>query len=676
MSYKLYEEQNVASWQFTQLRQPQYVTRDLSEQLAYTESRSSTSDTRGGKSHRILSLIHKFEAHSAPTASLFSKGLIRAERWSDRNTDSAQSLPISEIPTACQKWVLPVASTYKNEQVISAGPLHRQHRGCTRQTYHRKSQRSSSLTGAYSIGSHATDAIHDHFIFREASRLTAPYVQNRVPQLKTGGSIRDKVRFYNDTTNARSGLKDIHSDEWYHSGHSMGRYLHDSSTIVRSDRQQNTLQKSSVTGTRAGVKDATSQILALGTPTGENTRRGNHHTPHLQSKSKALGQINIIQSPRELQEPLILPQSATVVAKTTGKDVVVLTPEKSACVSGIPIGLDLVNEANNYYSTWSSGRNVRSRSRNSLYDNNTTYIESIDDANTMSKRILTSRTKQRQVLGAPLSFRSWQMNQGQNKSEEKPSTKIKLAGRQSKVATIRQKFEKGPSFSVGLLAEPKKPVSPIASPSLKLKKVPGVEPPHIPALVLTSTSLPTTRSEPTSLKAVENFIPLSGSPLTINKTDEYRVIESALPKAPVANIHPKSTHHLPTTSTLEVSGVLVPHNTPVSRAKVNRVGDKVKQFEEIQSSKANSNKINKTERVKVKKPIGYESSTLQNVDGSMSEKNSLSGLEESENWLIRRVECALKQPKPLRVVEMKRMMHLCRGVIGGGMRRMRNSLPG
>ncbi|EPQ63829.1 Bgt-5293 [Blumeria graminis f. sp. tritici] len=676
MSYKDNEEQNVASLQFTQLRQPQYVTRDLSEQLAYTESRSSTSDTRGGKSHRILSLIHKFEASSAPAASLFSTGLIRAEHRSDRNTNSAQSLPISEIPIACQKWVLPVASAYKNEEVISSGTLYRQYRGCTHQTYHRKSQRSSSLTGAYSIGSHATDTIHDHIIFREASSLTAPYVQNKVPQMRTGGSIRDKVRFYNDTTNARSGSKIIPTDEWCHSGHSMGHYLHDSSIVIRPDRQQNTLQKSSVTGTHASVKDTTSQIPALETPTGENTRRDTLHTPHLQSKFKALGKINVIQPPLELQEPLISPQSASVVAKATGKDVVVLTPEKLAYISGRTTRLALLNEADNYDRTWSRRRDIRSRSRNSLSVNDTTYIESINDANTMSKGILTSRTKQRQVLGAPVSFGSWQMNQGQIKFEKVPSTKILLTGRQSKVATIRQKFEKGPSFTVELLAEPKKHVSPIASPSLKVKKLPGVDPPHIPALVLASTFLPTSRSEPTSRKTVENFIPLSGPPLAINKTDEYRVIESALPKTQVANIHPISTHLLPTASTLEVSDLLVPHKTPVSRAKVNRVGDKVKKFEEIQCSEANSNTINKTGRVKVENPINCESSTLQNVDGSMSEKDSLSGIEESENWLIRRVECALKQPKPLRVVEMKRMMHLCRGMIGGGMRRMRNSLPG
>jgi hypothetical protein len=52
-------------------------------------------------------------------------------------------------------------------------------------------------------------------------------------------------------------------------------------------------------------------------------------------------------------------------------------------------------------------------------------------------------------------------------------------------------------------------------------------------------------------------------------------------------------------------------------------------------------------------------------DGTMSDTIGSPGVEAAKQMVIKEAECRLKQPKPLRVVEMKRMMALCRERVGG-----------
>jgi hypothetical protein len=54
-------------------------------------------------------------------------------------------------------------------------------------------------------------------------------------------------------------------------------------------------------------------------------------------------------------------------------------------------------------------------------------------------------------------------------------------------------------------------------------------------------------------------------------------------------------------------------------------------------------------------------------DGTMSDAIGSTGMEAVRMMVIKEAECGLKQPKPLRVVEMKRMMALCRRDRIGGM---------
>jgi hypothetical protein len=54
-------------------------------------------------------------------------------------------------------------------------------------------------------------------------------------------------------------------------------------------------------------------------------------------------------------------------------------------------------------------------------------------------------------------------------------------------------------------------------------------------------------------------------------------------------------------------------------------------------------------------------------DGTMSDAIGSTGMEAERMMVIKEAECGLKQPKPLRVVEMKRMMALCRRDRVGGM---------
>jgi hypothetical protein len=61
------------------------------------------------------------------------------------------------------------------------------------------------------------------------------------------------------------------------------------------------------------------------------------------------------------------------------------------------------------------------------------------------------------------------------------------------------------------------------------------------------------------------------------------------------------------------------------------------------------------------------------TDGTMSEKGIVSpGAEGAKEMIIKEVECGLKQPKPVRVTEMKRMVLLCRERVGGIMDKERS----
>lgn len=61
------------------------------------------------------------------------------------------------------------------------------------------------------------------------------------------------------------------------------------------------------------------------------------------------------------------------------------------------------------------------------------------------------------------------------------------------------------------------------------------------------------------------------------------------------------------------------------------------------------------------------------TDGAMSEKGIGSPCAEGvKEMIVKEVECGLKQPKPVRVTEMKRMVLLCRERVGGIMDKERS----
>lgn len=57
---------------------------------------------------------------------------------------------------------------------------------------------------------------------------------------------------------------------------------------------------------------------------------------------------------------------------------------------------------------------------------------------------------------------------------------------------------------------------------------------------------------------------------------------------------------------------------------------------------------------------------LDSLKESLIEKIRSSSLGETDPWFTKKVNCGLEQPKPMRVVEMKRMMFLCRDRFGSG----------
>ncbi|TQS35576.1 hypothetical protein Golomagni_04001 [Golovinomyces magnicellulatus] len=81
------------------------------------------------------------------------------------------------------------------------------------------------------------------------------------------------------------------------------------------------------------------------------------------------------------------------------------------------------------------------------------------------------------------------------------------------------------------------------------------------------------------------------------------------------------------------------------------------------------------ENVKVKFDVtlSKNSTILDSLKESLVEKIRSSSLGETDAWFTKKVNCGLEQPKPLRAVEMKRMMLLCRGRFGSG-NMTRNSL--
>jgi hypothetical protein len=92
-----------------------------------------------------------------------------------------------------------------------------------------------------------------------------------------------------------------------------------------------------------------------------------------------------------------------------------------------------------------------------------------------------------------------------------------------------------------------------------------------------------------------------------------------------------------------------------------RSKDVIREFER----RVNTPKVGKQSKLIGKWNTVQQVPPSSGTDGTMSEKGIASpSADGAEEMIVKEVECGLKQPKPVRVAEMKRMVLLCRERVG------------